>query len=91
MSKNTDNIILNWFNTNKISDDDFEKIQIELFKCIKINWLSYLSVIDLTQEPIRIIRVFANTHNQIVSSIGVGRTDNRYKQMNVDLYNIHAN
>jgi len=91
MSKNTDNIILNWFNTNNISDDDFEKIQIELFKRIKINWLSDLSVIDLTQEPLRIIRVFANTHNQIVSSIGVGRTDNRYKQMNVDLYNIHAN
>tara|TARA_B100000809_G_C15131778_1_gene528760 strand:- start:2200 stop:2487 length:288 start_codon:yes stop_codon:yes gene_type:complete len=88
---NFDAIIINWYRNNVISDADFILLQIELFKRCKNAWDADVSALDLEPEEFLSIRVFCNTHNQIVITARHGDPDSRHKPMCLKLYEQYAN
>lgn len=90
MEEKIESIILKWWNKGDISDEEFELLQIELFKKSKANWLADLSAINYGKSPLKSIRVFANAHNQIVIDDGVLTAKAKSKMMNLELYEKYA-
>jgi hypothetical protein len=87
---NFDPIILNWYHNGVISDEDFTLLQIELFKRCKNAWDADISALDLDHAYFLNIRVFCNTHNQIVITARHGDPDSRHKPMSLELYEQYA-
>ena len=82
-------LLTKWW-LSDITDDEFNELQIELFKRVKEYYLSNLSHSLWVGNECKFIKVFPNTHNEIICSIGTAEGEQKSKPMNVALYEQYA-